>query len=281
MLPNGMEVFAFGIENTLKIFPPNTFKFNPKGHIVLDDIQQCILDNFWFQYNAKREEKGYMLSILNSLAEYFNMMNKKLPKSGNIEQQEIKPLYVLFDGKKPGIYITFEEILQEKLDARKKNEDLTWRKYFDVNEAIFRAKTMIGENYYTEPKAQEYIQKSIRINKGNTPPPSPHNTNGESSNSKKVKKEESPITQTYKACLLKGVDPLDSKHIDLKIDEKFANSSKRIKEELKEEILKELREELEEKFEEIKKDIKKEYDSKYEIDFSDEDHMDIAGQKLE
>jgi hypothetical protein len=38
---------------------------------------------------------------------------------------------------------------------------------------------------------------------------------------------------------------------------------------------------LEEKIEEIKKDIKKEYDSKYEIDFSDEDHMDIAGQKLE
>ena len=128
ILPNRTEVFTFGIENTLKIFPPNTFKFNPKSHIALDDIQQCILDNFWYQYNNKREEKGYMLSILNSLAEYFNMMNKKLPKSTKMEPQEIKPLYVLFDGNKPGIYITYEEIAIEKLEARKKKEDITWKK---------------------------------------------------------------------------------------------------------------------------------------------------------
>ena len=89
ILPNRTEVFTFGIENTLKIFPPNTFKFNPKSHIALDDIQQCILDNFWYQYNYKREEKkGYMLSILNSLAEYFNVMNKKLRKSAKMEPQK-------------------------------------------------------------------------------------------------------------------------------------------------------------------------------------------------
>uniref|UniRef100_A0ACD6ASL3 Uncharacterized protein n=1 Tax=Avena sativa TaxID=4498 RepID=A0ACD6ASL3_AVESA len=78
LLPNGSEVFTFGSNNSLKIFPPNTFKFKPKGHIYIDEIQQCILDNFWFQHNVKKDETGYMLSILNSLAEYFNMMNKKI-----------------------------------------------------------------------------------------------------------------------------------------------------------------------------------------------------------
>jgi hypothetical protein len=265
-------VFAFGLENTLKIFPPNTFKVNPKGHIALNDMQQCILDNFWFQYNVKREDKGYMLSILNSLSEYFNEINKKLPKAINIEPLEIKPLYVLFDGNRPGIYITFEEILMEKLEARKKKEDLTWKKYMDVKEALFRAKTMIGEYYYTEPKAQEYIQMSIGPYESTPTPASPNNTKGEASSSKKVKQE-----ITYKACLLKGVDPLDSEHIDMKIDEKMEEFSKILKKELKEEILKELQLELNAKFEEMKKEC----DVKYNFNFSDDEQMDIAGHGQE
>jgi hypothetical protein len=104
ILPNGTEVFTFEIENTLRIFPLNTFKFKAKGHIALDEIQECILDNFWFQYNNKREEKGYLLSIMNSLAEYFNIMNKNLPKSARIQTHELISVYVLFDGSKPGIY---------------------------------------------------------------------------------------------------------------------------------------------------------------------------------
>ena len=59
--PIGSEYFSFGIDNKLRIFPPNTYKFKPRDHIVLDDIQECILDNFWFQYNNKREDKGYMV----------------------------------------------------------------------------------------------------------------------------------------------------------------------------------------------------------------------------
>jgi hypothetical protein len=110
ILPNGTEVFTFEIDNTLRIFLPNTFKFKAKGHIVLDEIQECILDNFWFQYNNKREEKGYLLSILNSLAEYFNIMNKNLPKSARIQTHKIISVYVLFDGSKPGIYTEFEKI---------------------------------------------------------------------------------------------------------------------------------------------------------------------------
>jgi hypothetical protein len=69
MFPNGTEVLTFGIENTFQIFLYNTLKLKSKGHIFPDDIQECILDNFWFQHNNKREEKGYMLTILNSLVD--------------------------------------------------------------------------------------------------------------------------------------------------------------------------------------------------------------------
>ncbi|KAK1573522.1 hypothetical protein QYE76_017367, partial [Lolium multiflorum] len=85
---NGMETFSFGAENKLRIFPPNSYKFKPKDHIVLDDMQECILDNLWYQYNNKRDEKGYFLSILNSLSEYFNMINGKIPSPENIEIPE-------------------------------------------------------------------------------------------------------------------------------------------------------------------------------------------------
>jgi hypothetical protein len=71
--PSGNESFSFGTENRLRIFSPNTYKFKPRDHIVLDEIQECILDNFLFQYNNKRDDRGYMLAILNSLAEYFHL----------------------------------------------------------------------------------------------------------------------------------------------------------------------------------------------------------------
>jgi len=48
MSPSGGESFSFGTENRLRIFPTNTYKFKPKDHIVLDEIQECVLDNFWF-----------------------------------------------------------------------------------------------------------------------------------------------------------------------------------------------------------------------------------------
>ena len=96
--PSGSEYFSFGTENKLRIFSPNTYKFKPRDHIVLDEIQECILDNFWFQYNNRREDKGYMLAILNSLAEYFYMINGKIqPKepSGDIKKNP----YMLYIGE--------------------------------------------------------------------------------------------------------------------------------------------------------------------------------------
>lgn len=76
------------------------------------------MDNFLYQYNNKREDKGYMLSILNSLAEYFHMSNKAISISENPEIMELKPLYVVFEGKIPDIFISFEEIMAQMIDSR-------------------------------------------------------------------------------------------------------------------------------------------------------------------
>ena len=271
ILSGGTECFMFGEDNKLKIFPPNTFNFKPKSHIHIDEIQGCLLDNLWYQYQVKRDEKGYMLSNLNSLAEYFNMVNKSIPKSAKIEVQREEPLYIMFDGSKPGIYMSWEEVQIEKFAAKRRNEELTFKKYDNIDDALKWARLIIGLDYYIDPKAKEYIKKRRGIDKNI--PSSPAPTKGEASSSKNIKKEEPPKYHTYQECLLKGIDPLDSEYIDQELDKRFEDLSKIIKKELKEEILKELREEIDEKIEEIKT----EFDNKYDFHLSDGDHMDVAG----
>ena len=63
----------------------------------------------------KREEKGYMLSILNSLAEYFHHFNKILPIPNIPEAPKQRPIYVIYDGKQSGLY--FKEIISQKMEA--------------------------------------------------------------------------------------------------------------------------------------------------------------------
>ena len=156
---SGTEFFTFGEDNKLKIFPPNSYKFKPKNHIILDEVQECILDNFWYQYNNKREEKGYMLSILNSLDEYFHQLNDLMPIEETYEAIEKKPIYVLFEGKLPGIYISFEEIIAQKIDAKLMMGGISWKKYIEIDEALAQARKILGVNYYIEPAAKKYIQK--------------------------------------------------------------------------------------------------------------------------
>jgi hypothetical protein len=260
----GVEFFSFGNDNKLKIFPPNSFKFKPKDHIIVDEVQECILDNFWYQYNNKREERGYMLSILNSLAEYFHMMNEELPKYVDQDSIEQKPIYVIFEGNKTGVFISFEEVISQKVEA-KYIGGISWKKYLNIDEALAQARKILGVNYFMEPAAKEYIQKfKMAKNKKVSA----------SSSSVNIKKP------TYKECLIKGVDPLDGEYIDWKLDEKFETISPQWKKDIKEEILKEVKKEMQEKFEELKK----EYNAKCEISFSDEETMmDIGGhyQKVE
>ena len=243
---NGIETFSFRSENKLRIFPPNSYKFKPKDHIVLDEMQECILDNFWYQYNNKREEKGYMLSILNSLAEYFNMMNGKMPSSQEIEIPELKPIYILYDGKVPGIYASFEKILAEKVEA-KFTGGVSFKKYTNIDEALFHARKVLGINYYIEPAAKEYIQKQKMAQNKMTPMEIPITKTKEEGQS-------SSRNKTYKETLVKGVDPLDVQYIAIKIEEKFQQMYPEWKKEIKQEVLKEVKEEMTEELDKIKKE---------------------------
>ena len=103
---------------------------------------------------------------------------------------------------------------------------------------------IIGENYYIDPNAKEYIQKRSGIDKNIPGAAIP--TKGEASSSNNIKKEESPKYLTYQECLLMGIDPLESEYIDREMDKRFEEWSKIIKKKLKEELLKESRQEIEE-----------------------------------
>jgi len=270
-----VDYYNFGPENKLRVFPENTFKFKPKNHIFVDEVQQCLLDNFWYHYNNKREEKGYYLAILNSLSEYFHEINGMLPSVESPEKIQPKTLYIIFNGKKPGIYTSFEEIVIFKKEMERMKRSPSFAKYMDVDEALAKARMVIGPNYYIEPSAKEYIQNYRLVQKKNKDTcEEPTITKTKESGGIKIKEEGSKtMKMSYKECLTKGIDPLDGEYIDWKLDEKFELIAPEWKKEIKEDILKEVKKEIKEKIEEFQKS----YEDKIANSFLDEDLMDIAG----
>jgi len=84
------------------------------------------------------------------------MINGKIqPKepSSNIDK---KPIYVIYRGKTPGIYISFEEVIAQQIE-KEKNGGVSWKKYLDIDQALSYARTILGVNYYLEPAAKDYI----------------------------------------------------------------------------------------------------------------------------
>ena len=267
MSPTGSESFSFGTENRLRIFPPNTYKFKPKDHIVLDEIQECVLDNFLFQYNNKRDDRGYMLAILNSLAEYFHMINGKIqPKdlSSNIEK---KPIYVIYRGKTPGIYVTFEEVIAQQIE-REKDGGISWKKYLDIDQALSYARNILGINYFLEPAAKEYIQKYRKANEVKTNLPGIN-----------IREDGPSRIPTYKDAVKKEAS--NEEYVEKKIKERLDSIIPQLKKDIKEEIWQEVKHEIKENFDAIKKDyeenIKKDYESKMNMPISDDDMLDIRG----
>jgi hypothetical protein len=99
-----------------------------------------------------------MLSILNSLAEYFYMTNEALPKYDGHDSIEQKLIYAIFEGSKSRVYISFEEIIRQKVGT-KYTWGISWKKYINIDEALAQAQRILGVNYYIEPAAKECIQK--------------------------------------------------------------------------------------------------------------------------
>jgi hypothetical protein len=278
--PIGGEYFSFGTDNKLRIFPPNTFKFKPRDHIVLDEIQECILDNCWFQYNNKREDRGYMLAILNSLAEYFHMINGKMqPKesSGNIEK---KPIYVIYRGKIPGIYITFESIIAQQVE-RENDGGVSWKKYSDIDQALSYARSILGVNYFIEPAAKDYIQKYKRVKdvKINLP-------------GVNIREDGSSKIPTYKDVVKRETQWLNDEIIEKKLKEKLEAIIPQLKKNIMEEVLQEVRHDINGKFESIHQDyeenikrdyeeyIKKDYESKINMQISDDNNDDMLDDNM-
>jgi len=46
------------------------------------------------------------------------------------------------------------------MEARVDGIPMSWKKYTEIDEALNKARAMLGINYYIEPLAKEYIQKS-------------------------------------------------------------------------------------------------------------------------
>jgi hypothetical protein len=80
-----------------------------------------------------------VLSILNSLAEYLNMMNGKMPSSENLE-----------------VHLEFTHRLKKNLEEQlelKYTRGVPWKKY--INVASCKKK---GNKLLLEPSEKEYIQ---------------------------------------------------------------------------------------------------------------------------
>ena len=223
------------------------------------------MDNLWFQYNNKREEKGDMLSMLDSLAEYFNITNDLIPTWETPQPPGIKPIYVVFDGKSPGAYVSFESLISQKKEA-KYDGGLSWKKYLVIDEALGQARKIIGINYFIEPAAKEYIQMHKKAKNKNVVVNTP---------AVNIKEEGSSKKPTYKECFVKGVDPLDSEYSDSKLEEKYEKIFPQWKKKIKDEIMIEVKKEMQQQF----IIMKKEYDDKFDIVqfLTDEDKMDISG----
>jgi len=207
-----------------------------------------------------------MLAILNSLAEYFHMINGKIQPKEPSSNMEKKAIYVIYRGKTPGIYISFEEVIAQQIE-KEKDGGVSWKKYLDIDQALSYARTILGVNYYLEPAAKDYIQKYKKANEIKPIWAGPN-----------IREEESSRPHTYKEAVKKDIDPLNEEYVNTKIKEKLETMTLQWKKDIKEEILQEIKGEIDAKFENIMKDyevnIKKDYESKMNIQISDYDEND-------
>jgi hypothetical protein len=140
-----------------------------------------------------------MLSILNSLAEYFHRINKILPTPNIREAPKQKPIYVVYDGKQPDLYITFEEVISQKIEANMTQVEMSWKKYNKIDEVLTKVRSILGANYYIKPTIKEYTQ-NFKLAK----------TKGIQQRASLISiAQEGPSRPTYKQTLQKGIDPLD------------------------------------------------------------------------
>jgi len=194
------------------------------------------------------------------------MINGKIqPKepSGNMEK---KPIYVIYRGKIPEIYISFEEVIAQQIE-KEKDRGVSWKKYLDIDQTLSYPRIILGVNYFLEPAAKDYIQKYRKANEIKPILAGPN-----------IREEGPSRPHIYKEAIKKDIDPLNEEYVNTKMKEKLESITLQWKKDIKKEILQEIKGEIDAKIENIMKDyevnIKKDYESKMNIQISDYDEND-------
>nr|TKW02389.1 hypothetical protein SEVIR_8G240332v2 [Setaria viridis] len=86
-----------------------------------------------------------MLAILNSLAEYFHTINGLIQPKETPKNIEKRPIYVIYKGKAPGIYVSYEHVIAQKIE-KDKDGGILWKKYTDIDQALSYARNILGAN---------------------------------------------------------------------------------------------------------------------------------------
>ena len=147
------------------------------------------------------------------------MINGMIPSSDGPEKVQLRPLYVIYNEKRPGIYTSYEQIVILKNEIERKKGSPSFAEYMDIDKALAKTRIAIWPNYYIEPSVSEYIQSYRLIQNNNKTSEEPKI---KKSIGIKIREEVSTsMKPAYKECLKKEVDPLDGEYIDWKIEEKF------------------------------------------------------------
>ena len=75
------------------------------------------------------------------------MVNGKIQPKDPPTSKEQKPIYVIYRGKTPGIFVSFEEVIAQQI-KKEKDGGVSWKKYLDIDQSLSYARNILGINYF-------------------------------------------------------------------------------------------------------------------------------------
>lgn len=118
------------------LIPPN---HKPLRTINLTEEQKCVLDNLWMCYNSPQKDRKPFLAILNALAT-------------NFKQDRKFKCYVVFQGRIPGIFHTWTEVVEQVTGISQPS----YQGFHSIPTAHEQARKRLGPNYYVTPSLRHY-----------------------------------------------------------------------------------------------------------------------------
>ena len=75
------------------------------------------------------------------------MVNGKIQPKDPPTNKEKKPIYFIYRGKTPGIFVSFEEVIAQQI-KKEKDGGVSWKKYLDIDQSLSYARNILGINYF-------------------------------------------------------------------------------------------------------------------------------------